>query len=48
VVQSAAKVNGPWIDLSPALIANGFGLIQYQDQTTPIPATRFLPPQCAR
>ena len=41
VVQSAAKVNGPWIDLSPALTANGFGLIQYQDLTTPVPAARF-------
>jgi hypothetical protein len=41
VVQSAAKVNGPWSDLSPALTANGFGLVQYQDPTTPVPATRF-------
>ncbi len=41
VVQSAAKVNGPWVDLSPVLTANGLGLIQYQDPTTPAPATRF-------
>ncbi len=41
VVQSAAKVNGPWVDLSPVLTANGLGLIQYQDLTVPAPATRF-------
>jgi len=41
VVQSAASVNGPWSDLSTAITSIPSGLVQYNDQTPPLPKTRF-------
>jgi hypothetical protein len=41
VVQSAASVNGPWSDLSTALTSSPSGLVQYNEQTPPLPKARF-------
>ena len=41
VVQSADSVNGSRRDLSSVLTSSSSGLVQYNDQTLPLPKTRF-------
>jgi hypothetical protein len=41
VIQFADQVTGPWLDLSDPVMADATGLIQFTDNTTPVPAMRF-------
>jgi len=41
VVQQAEVISGPWHDLSPAIAADGTGLVQFEDTNAPLPSVRF-------
>jgi hypothetical protein len=41
LVQAADQVTGPWVNVAAPITAEPSGLIQWEDQQTPLPSVRF-------